>query len=95
MKHTVVNGQNLNLDKTWEHLSSVQRSWICSQFRAEYISCMEYNGRHPGKSQYQEILQNVYDQIRERGIWIPFKEIEKAFLARLPRYRKIEFTITI
>lgn len=95
MKHAIVNGQKLNLDKTWDHLSSTQRSWICSQFRSEYVSCLAYNGRHPSHNQCQEIIYNVYAQIREEGIWIPIKEVEKAFSARLPRYRKIEIKETV
>ena len=89
MKHEKVNGRLLNLDKTWKHLSMKQKSWICDQFREEYISCLNYNNKHPDKNQCKEIVQNVYLKIQDRGIWIPYGEIRKAFSSKLQRYRKI------
>ena len=90
MKHIQFNGNLINVKKTWKHLSSKQRNWIYDQLRNEYIACCRYHDRHPGKEQYNAIVQNVYVQICERKIWIPYHEIRKVFQSKLSRYQKIK-----
>ena len=90
MRHEKVNGQLLNMEKTWRHLSMKQREWIVSQFREEYIASLTKNGTYPNKEECSEIVDHVYSKIQERGIWLPYGEVQKAFSAKLPRYRKIE-----
>ena len=89
MEHIKLNGNVINLDKTWKHLSFKQKNWIISQFREEYMACLDYHGCHPGKDQYKIIVQNIYERIQERGIWLPYGELQKAFQAKLPKFRKI------
>lgn len=95
MKHEKIDGKLLNLDKTWRHLSMKQRNWICDRFREEYTSCLDQNKRHPGKEQCREIVEIVYDKIKERGIWIPYHGARKAFSSKLSRYRKIQIDQTL
>jgi hypothetical protein len=92
MKHEKINRQLLNLDKTWRHLSLKQRDWICCQLRSEYVDFLNINKHHPNKEQCREIVGDVYDRIKERGIWIPFNEVKKAFSSKLSRYRKIKLS---
>lgn len=89
MKHEMIGGKLLNLEKTWKHLSKKQKDWICQQFRDEYTLFVNNNKRHPNKNECDLIVQNVYEKIEERDIWIPFVEVRKAFSAKLTRYRKI------
>lgn len=93
MRHKHINGQLLNLDKTWKHLKLKQRNWICEQFKEEYIAYINHNGSHPDRVQCQEIVQSVYGKIQERGVWIPYSEVRKAFSSRLPMYRKMELSV--
>lgn len=90
MKHMKINGQLLNMDKTWRHLSMKRREWIVGQFSEEYIAYLTKNGNHPTKEGCREIVERVYEKIQERGIWIPYGEVHKAFSSKLSRYRKIE-----
>jgi hypothetical protein len=90
MKHETIDGKLINLDKTWRHLSVKQRDWIVSQFREEYVSHLNKNGTHPNKEECRELIDRVYEKIQERGIWIPYREVQKAFSAKLQRYRKLE-----
>ena len=90
MRHEKINGQLLNMEKKWQHLHCQQREWIVNQFREEYIAALNKNGTHPNKEECREIVERVYEKIQERGIWIPYGEVQKAFSAKLPRYRKIE-----
>ena len=90
MRHVKVCGQMINAEKRWQHLHCRQREWIVNQFREEYISSLTKNGTHPNKEACREIVDRVYKKIQERGVWIPYGEVEKAFSSKLPRYRKIE-----
>ena len=90
MKHMKINGQLLNMEKTWRHLSMRQREWIVNQFREEYIASLTKNGTHPSKEECREIVDRVYGKIQDHGIWIPYGEVKRAFSSKLSRYRKIE-----
>lgn len=89
MKHKMINGKLLNLDKTWRHLSMNQREWIVSKFREEYVAFLSANHRHPKKEECGEILDRVYARIQERAIGIPYGEVRRVFASKLSRYRKI------
>ena len=93
MRHEKINGQLLNLDKTWRHLSMKQRNWICDQFREEYVDFLNTNSRHPNKEQCRGIADVVYSKIQDRRIWIPYYEVRKAFSSKLSRYRKIQLNV--
>lgn len=90
MKHMKIDGQLLNLEKTWRHLSMKQREWIVGQFREEYVAFLNKNGTHPNGEACGEVVDRVYEKIQERGLWIHYGEVQKAFSSKLPRYRKIE-----
>ena len=90
MKHEKYNNRLINTEKKWQHLSFQQRDWIASQFRFEYISYINKNGTHPDREDCREIIDRVYEKIQERGVWIPYGEVQKAFSAKLQRYRKID-----
>ena len=90
MKHVKVDGQMINTEKKWQHLHCQQREWIVGQFREEYVATLNKSGTHPNKEECREIVDRIYEKIKERGIWIHYDEVRKAFSAKLPRYRKIE-----
>ena len=90
MKHEKINGQMINTEKKWQHLHCQQREWIINQFREEYVASLNKNGAHPRTEECREIVDKVYDKIQECEVWIPYNEVQKAFSAKLSRYRKIE-----
>lgn len=89
MKHVRIGGQIRNLDKTWSHLKMNQKDWIFQKFREEYINFLNENYRHPNKVECAKIVNTVYNLIEEKGIWIPYNEVRKAFSGKLNRYKKI------
>lgn len=90
MRHEKINGQLLNMEKTWRHLSMKQREWIVGRFRLEYVTYLNQNGEHPRREGCQDIVGTVYERMRDHDIWLPYGELKKAFSSKLPRYRKIE-----
>jgi hypothetical protein len=90
MKHIKINGQLLNTEKKWRHLSNKQRDWILSQFREEYILFLKTHRWHPNKTECRQIVERVYEKIEQRGIWISFIEVEKAFSSKLNKYKNID-----
>lgn len=93
MKHEKINGQLLNMDKKWQHLHCQQSEWIVNQFRLEYVTYLNKYGEHPRREGCQEIVGAVYEKMRNRGIWLPYGELKRAFSSKLPRYRKIDIAL--
>ena len=54
------------------------------------MNFLNENHSHPNKIECAEIVNNVYNLIEEKGIWIPYGEVRKAFSGKLNRYRKID-----
>lgn len=90
MNHIKIDGQLRNLDKKWHHLSNYQKDWIFLQFREQYVNYLNNHKQHPDKSACYDIVRTVYNLIEDRGIWISFSEVNKAFSGKLARYRKIK-----
>lgn len=67
-----------------------QKDWIFQKFREGYMNFLNKNKRHPNKIECNEIVNNVYNLIEEKGIWIPYGEVRKAFNGKLNGYRKID-----
>lgn len=93
MKHVKIGGQLKNLDKNFSHLKANQKDWIFQKFREEYIVFLNSNNRHPNKIECTEIVDKVFSLIEEKGIWIPYIEVKKAFSNKLNRYRKIKIQL--
>jgi len=72
--HIRVGGQLLQTNKKWSHLKQKQREWIAKITKDEYDRYINRHKKMPGKSGKAEIIDNVYDKINEREIWIPFYE---------------------
>lgn len=89
MKHVKINGQNINLDKKWQHLKLKQKDWIFQMFRENYVEFLNKNKRHPNKLECDEIVNNVFNLIESKNIWISYNELKKAFCGKLIKYRKI------
>ena len=76
--HVRVGGKLLQTNKKWSHLKQKQREWISTTTKNEYDRYIATHQKTPGKSGKAEIIDNVYDKINEREIWIPFYEIGRA-----------------
>jgi len=72
--HIRVEGRLLQTNKKWSHLKQKQREWIATTTKNEYDNYISKHKKIPHKGSKAEIIDNVYDKINEREIWIPFHE---------------------
>lgn len=84
--HTIINGNLLQTNKKWNDLKIKQKEWIASSLREKYIKFSNLNKRLPNKLEKIQILDLVYSDIKEKDIWIPYKEVEKYFNSKINRY---------
>ena len=40
----------------------------------------------PGGEAAEKITTRIYDKIKSLAIWVPYDEVHRAFLSKLPRY---------
>lgn len=91
--HKIVNGKLLQTNKKWSHLKQRQRTWIYEVAKEEYIKYIEQHHKQPRKKNKLIVIDNVYEQINQREIWIPFYEVKQAvgkFIDRLNRRTSFE-----
>jgi len=72
--HVKVGDKLLQTNKKWSHLKQKQREWIATTTKNEYDRYITTHKKIPSKSGKAKIIDNVYDKINEREIWIPFHE---------------------
>jgi hypothetical protein len=86
--HAKINGRLLQTNKKWSHLKGKQKSWIYDTAKREYDRFVSHNKRIPEKSGKDKLLTAIKDKINERGIWLPYHELDanlSKFIARLNR----------
>ena len=73
-KHKMVNGQLLQMDKSYSQLKTRQKEKIAAWMYEAYKKQVEEDLTN------EEALDIVYSRIEDAGIWIPDYEIEKKSL---------------
>jgi len=94
--HIKVDGQLLQTNKKWSHLSEKQKNWIYETAKIEYNKFLEANNRLPEKAGKVKLMAVIEDKISERGIWIPSRELDSAlskYIARLNRRTRKIFQV--
>lgn len=79
MRHQMINGRLLNLDKKWHYLSRKQQEFIRRLLREKYMELC--NTRLKMKDINEQVLSFAQEEIEQRGIWLPFSELKKAYFA--------------
>lgn len=81
-KHKVVNGQLLQMDKSYSQLKTRQKEKIAAWMYEAYKKQVEEDLTN------EEALDIVYSRIEDAGIWIPDYEIEKRYNSRKNQFKK-------
>jgi len=84
--HRDSQGRLLQTNKKWSDLKDTQQEYISNFLREKYLSCAITNERKSSKIDKEQILDEVYDKITERNIWIPKHEVKDYFNGKVTKY---------
>ncbi|MFE4047485.1 hypothetical protein [Priestia sp. YIM B13490] len=84
--HVYQNGRLIQTNKKFSALKQKQKEWITNELRQRYISAINYPHikLHPRKR--DQILDEVYDLIEEKEIWIPYGEVKRHYFSKIPSF---------
>lgn len=84
--HSLAYKMQAQPNKTYKDLRQKQKARISEwMFRAVCEHYKEY-GEMPGEEAAEKITARIYDKIKSLAIWVPYDEVHRAFLSKLPRY---------
>jgi hypothetical protein len=72
-----VDGQLLQTNKKWSHLKEKQKTWMLETAKKEYDRFVVMRGKQPVHGARKALIEHIYDEVAERGIWIPFTEFSR------------------
>lgn len=84
--HTRVGGKLLQTNKRFSHLKQTQKEWILGRLRTRYIEALKESGGKPSNQVRDQILDDVYAEIEERDIWIPYGEVKKYYFSKISKF---------
>lgn len=84
--HVYQNGRLIQTNKKFSALKQKQKEWITNELIQRYISAINYpyTKLHPKKR--DQILDEVYDLIEEKEIWIPYGEVKRHYFSKIPSF---------
>lgn len=84
--HSLAYKMQAKPNKTYKDLRQKQKAKISEwMFRAVCEHYQEH-GEMPGDEAAEKITARIYDKIKSLAIWVPYNEVHRAFLSKLPRY---------
>lgn len=86
--HVRVNGQLLQTNKKWGALKQKQQEWIMETARKQYDQFIAVRGKLPVHGSKQQLIEQIYQTIEDRGIWIPFGEVKRRLDASIARWNR-------
>ena len=96
--HKVVDGQLLQMNKSFNNLKMKQKEKIIGWIYEEYKKYVSENEKIPDFEGDEQIINTVLDKINDAGIWLPDYEIENYYKAkksklntRLENEKKLKF----
>ena len=96
--HKVVDGQLLQMNKSFNNLKMKQKEKIIGWIYEEYKKYVSENEKIPDFEGDEQIINTVLDKINDAGIWIPDYEIENYYKSkksklntRLENEKKLKF----
>ncbi|MGN7233631.1 hypothetical protein ACTHQ0_28135 [Priestia megaterium] len=87
--HVYQNGCLIQTNKKFSALKQKQKEWITNELRDRYVKMIKYPNVKLRPNKRDQILDEVYDLIMKKEIWIPYDEVEKHY------YRKISSFVRI
>ncbi|MGG4392185.1 hypothetical protein COK01_26780 [Priestia megaterium] len=87
--HVFQNGHLIQTNKKFSALKQKQKEWITNKLRQRYIKMMKYPNVKLRPNKRDQILDEVYDLISEKEIWVPFHEVEKHYYSKITSFIRI------
>lgn len=87
--HLKINGQLYQTNKKWSSLKEKQKTWIMETARKEYDRFVHERGKLPVHGSRQQLIELVYDRIRDKGIWIPYGEVKRVLDIRIAHWNRV------
>lgn len=84
--HEYRNGRLIQTNKKFSALTKKQKEHIGRDLRERYIKMMKYPGVKLPLKKREQILDEVYEIIEKKGIWIPFGEVKKYYYSRISSF---------
>jgi hypothetical protein len=84
--HVYENGRLIQTNKKFSALKQKQKEWITNELRQRYISAINYPYTKLRSKKRDQILDEVYDLIQKKEIWIPYDEVEKHYFSKIPSF---------
>ena len=75
-------------NKTYKDLRQKQRARISDWMFQAVSKYYKEHGKMPEGETAEQITARIYDKIKSLAIWVPYDEVHRAFLSKLPRYEK-------
>ena len=86
--HKKIDGQLLQMNKTFSNLKMKQKDKITAWVYEEYKKYVTENDRVPNSEADEHIIDAVLDKIQEAQIWIPAGEIVRYYHRKKPQLQK-------
>lgn len=84
--HVYENGRLIQTNKKFSALKQKPKEWITNELRQRYISAINYPYTKLRPKKRDQILDEVYDLIQKKEIWIPYDEVEKYYFSKIPSF---------
>ncbi|MCF2132049.1 hypothetical protein L1I79_37370 [Strepomyces sp. STD 3.1] len=84
--HEYRNGRLIQTNKKFSALTKKQKNWIQQALKERYIKTMKYPNVKLKPNKRDQILEEVYDMIEEKEIWIPFGEVKKYYYSKISSF---------
>jgi len=77
----------IQTNKKFSQLKQSQKEWIAQRLREKYIDSCKDTGKKPSNEVRDNILSEVYIEIEDKGIWIPFGEVKKYYYSKISSFQ--------
>lgn len=75
-------------NKTYKDLRQKQKARISDWMFQAVSEYYKEHGKMPEGETAEQITVRIYDKVKSLAIWVPYDEVYRAFLSKLPRYEK-------
>jgi hypothetical protein len=86
-KHMLVDGRLLQTNKKYSQLKQSQKTYINENLRKIYLE-KKHCGKELPMSIRDEIIRELYVNIEQRGIWIPFNEVKIVACKKIAQWKR-------
>lgn len=88
--HIKVNGRLLDSNKSFSQLKQSQKERLTTELYNLYHDKMKekHTTRKLSANHRDEVISSLYEKIQDRGIWIPYHEVEKYTFSKITKIVK-------